>query len=73
MPAAVALGADAHRTNVAVNCLTPPFFADHFVARMRDRRHGAIAAGGSPNAATGGHFDDEHVLAWCACAARQPG
>lgn len=37
------LGADAHRTNVAVNCLTPTLLADHFGATMRARGRGAIA------------------------------
>lgn len=37
------LGADAFRTNVAVNCTTPTLLADHFGARMRDRGRGAIA------------------------------
>lgn len=37
------LGAAAHRTNLAVNCLTPTLLADHFGHRMRDRGRGAIA------------------------------
>lgn len=37
------LGAEAFRTNVAVNCTTPTLLADHFGNRMRARGRGGIA------------------------------